>query len=116
QRGVAAAVGRWPLRRGPAGVVELALPVAAPLVVGVLAAVGRGLGRRRVVGEPLPELVAERGLPLGEGQVHPRRLYSRGPHPAGTARVVARRRPRSSTSSPHRQCSASAPPARSSAA
>src|SRR5215207_6153700 len=65
-------------RSGPARVVECALPVAAPRVARVLAALG-GLGRRRVLGEPAAQLVAEGGLRLGEGQVHrARRLAARG--------------------------------------
>src|SRR5439155_260789 len=52
---------------GPAAVVEPALPLGAPVVVGVL--VGRriagGVGRK-----PVAQLVAERELVVGEGQVH----------------------------------------------
>src|SRR3954466_13993689 len=66
-----------PRGRGPAVVVELALPLAAPRVVGVLAVTRLRVGR--VVGEPLAQLVAKGGLPLVEREVHqrsPRRVVA----------------------------------------
>ena len=68
-RRAAAAVLLGPVDAGPAAVGELALPVAQEAVANaVVLRVGRVA--RRVVGQPPPQLVAERELGVVECQVH----------------------------------------------
>ena len=68
QRRPAAAVLLRPRDPGPARGVELALPLALELELRLIATLRRGA--RVVVGEPAAELVAERLLFGGQGEVH----------------------------------------------